>query len=180
MNKTIIIQASSKSTGNTNKVINYLNNNKSFDFVDLKKKNIGVFEYDFTNANDDFIPLIEDIIHKYDTLVFATPVYWYSMSATLKIFFDRLSDLLHYKKDLGRQLRGKNMAMISNSGANDLIDGFEMPFIESAKYLGMNYLGTTHAWFTEDGCDIHPDAKGKINEFRDILTTENFKDILVR
>ncbi|WP_417800375.1 flavodoxin family protein [Tenacibaculum sp.] len=180
MNKTIIIQASSKSTGNTNKVINYLNNNKSFDFVDLKKKNIGVFEYDFTNANDDFIPLIEDIIHKYDTLVFATPVYWYSMSATLKIFFDRLSDLLHYKKDLGRQLRGKNMAMISNSGANDLIDGFEMPFIESAKYLGMNYLGTTHAWFTEDGYDIHPDAKGKINEFRDILTTENFKDILAR
>lgn len=180
MNKTIIIQASSKSIGNTNKVINYLNNNKSFDFVDLKKKNIGVFEYDFTNANDDFIPLMEEIIHKYDTLIFATPVYWYSMSATLKTFFDRLSDLLHYKKDLGRQLRGKNMAMISNSGANDLRDGFEMPFIESAKYLGMNYLGSTHAWFTEDGNDIHPDAKVKINEFRNILATKNFKDVLTR
>lgn len=170
MNKTIIIQASSKSTGNTNKVINYLNNNKSFDFVDLKKKNIGVFEYDFTNADDDFIPLMEDLIHKYDTLIFATPVYWYSMSATLKIFFDRLSDLLHYKKDLGRQLRGKNMAMISNSGDNDLRNGFEMPFIESAKYLGMNYLGSTHAWFTEDGNDIHPEAIPQIDSFRKILT----------
>ncbi|WP_417785801.1 flavodoxin family protein [Tenacibaculum sp.] len=180
MNKTIIIQASSKSIGNTNKVINYLNNNKSFDFVDLKKKNIGVFEYDFINANDDFIPLMEEIIHKYDTLIFATPVYWYSMSATLKTFFDRLSDLLHYKKDLGRQLHGKNMAIISNSGANDLRDGFEMPFIESAKYLGMNYLGSTHAWFTEDGNDIHPDAKVKINEFRNILAAKNFKDVLTR
>lgn len=180
MNKTIIIQASSKSTGNTNKVINYLNSNESFDFVDLKTKNIGVFEYDFSNAGDDFIPLMEEIINKYDTLVFATPVYWYTMSATLKTFFDRLSDLLKYKKDLGRQLRGKNMAMISNSWADDRRNGFEMPFIESAKYLGMNYLGNTHAWFTEDGNDIHPDAKVKINEFRNILATKNFKDVLTR
>lgn len=170
MNKTIIIQASSKSTGNTNKVINYLNSNESFDFVDLKTKNIGVFEYDFSNAGDDFIPFMEEIINKYDTLVFATPVYWYTMSATLKTFFDRLSDLLKYKKDLGRQLRGKNMAMISNSGANDLRDGFEMPFIESAKYLGMNYLGSTHAWFTEDGNDIHPEAIPQIDSFRKTLT----------
>lgn len=170
MNKTIIIQASSKSIGNTNKVINYLNNNNSFDFIDLKTKKIGVFEYDFTNADDDFIPLMEEIIRKYDTIVFATPVYWYSMSATLKTFFDRLSDLLHYKKDLGRQLRGKNMAMISNSGANDLRNGFEMPFIESAKYLGMNYIGSTHAWFTESENDIHPEAKLKIDNLRKRLT----------
>lgn len=170
MNKTIIIQASSKSTGNTNKVINYLNSNESFDFVDLKTKNIGVFEYDFSNAGDDFIPLMEEIINKYDTLVFATPVYWYTMSATLKTFFDRLSDLLKYKKDLGRQLRGKNMAMISNSGANDRRNGFEMPFIESAKYLGMNYLGSAHAWFTEDGNDIHVEAKLKIDTLRKVLT----------
>ncbi|MDO6675945.1 NAD(P)H-dependent oxidoreductase [Tenacibaculum sp. 1_MG-2023] len=170
MNKTVIIQASSKSLGNTYKVVNYLNNNESFNFIDLKTKEIGVFEYDFSNSDDDFISLIEEIVSKYNTLVFTTPVYWYSMSATLKTFFDRLSDLLHYKKDLGRQLRGKNMAMISNSGANDLRDGFEMPFIESAKYLGMNYLGSTHAWFTEDGNEIHPDAKVKINEFRKLLT----------
>ncbi|WGH75824.1 NAD(P)H-dependent oxidoreductase [Tenacibaculum tangerinum] len=170
MNTTIIIQASSKSTGNTHKVVNYLNNNNSFDFVDLKTKNIGVFEYDFSNANDDFIPLMEEIIHKYDTLVFATPVYWYTMSATLKTFFDRLSDLLHYKKELGRKLRGKNMAMISNSGTNDRKEGFDMPFIESANYLGMNYLGSTHAWFTEDGNDIHAEAKLNIDSFKKKLT----------
>lgn len=114
MKKTVIIQASSKSNGNTNRVINYLNSNNSFDVIDLKTKNIGVFEYDFSNANDDFIPVMEEVINNYDTIVFATPVYWYTMSATLKIFFDRLSDLLKYKKDLGRLLRGKNMAMISN------------------------------------------------------------------
>lgn len=170
MKKTVIIQASSKSNGNTNRVINYLNSNNSFDVIDLKTKNIGVFEYDFSNANDDFIPVMEEVINNYDTIVFATPVYWYTMSATLKIFFDRLSDLLKYKKDLGRLLRGKNMAMISNSGQNDLKNGFEMPFIESANYLGMNYLGSTHSWFTEDGENIHPEAANKIDAFRTILT----------
>ncbi len=170
MNKTVILQASSKSYGNTYKVVSFLNHEHPFDLIDLKTKNMGVFEYDFSNANDDFIPLMEEIVCKYNTLVFATPVYWYTMSATLKIFFDRLSDLLHYKKDLGRQLRGKNMALISNSAENDLRDGFEMPFIESAKYLGMNYTGSTHAWFTKNGNEIHPEAKLKIDAFKKLLT----------
>ena len=173
MNKKVIIQGSSKSNGNTNTVINYLNKNNDFDIIDLKTKKIGAFEYDFSNANDDFIPLMEMIIEKYDTIIFATPVYWYAMSGVLKTFFDRMSDLLHYKKELGRKLRGKNMAMISNSSANDLKNGFEMPFIESANYLGMNYLGTTHAWFTKDGTKIAIKAKDKIDVFRKSILINN-------
>ena len=167
MNKTIIIQGSSKSLGNTHKVVSYLNKVNQFDVIDLKTKTIGPFDYDFANANDDFLPLMEDIISNYNTIVFATPVYWYSMSGILKDFFDRMSDLLHYRKDLGRQLRGKNMAMISNSGANDLKKGFSMPFIESANYLGMNYLGDTHAWIEND--EITSEAKALINNFRKLI-----------
>lgn len=169
MNTRVIIQGSSKSNGNTNTIIQYLNKNNDFDIIDLKTKNIGNFEYDFNNANDDFIPLMETIIQKYDTIIFATPVYWYSMSGILKTFFDRMSDLLHYKKDLGRLMRGKNMAMISNSGENDLKNGFTMPFIESANYLGMNYLGDTHTWFTKDGSEITLEAKNNIDAFRSLL-----------
>ena len=168
-NNTIIIQASSKSNGNTNTIINYLNKNNDFDIIDIKTKNIGSFEYDFRNANDDFIPLMEVIIENYDTIVFATPVYWYSMSGILKTFFDRMSDLLHYKKELGRQLKNKNMAMISNSAENDLKNGFTMPFIETSKYLSMNYLGDIHAWFTKDGTEIHPEAKNSIDNFRKLF-----------
>lgn len=167
MKNTVIIQGSSKSFGNTHKVVNYLNNKNQFDTIDLKTKNIGAFEYDFSNANDDFLPLMEEIITKYDTIIFATPVYWYAMSGTLKQFFDRLSDLLHYKKELGRKLRGKNIAMISNSGENDRKTGFEMPFIESANYLGMHYLGDTHAWFSGD--EIADDAKIEIDMFRKLV-----------
>lgn len=168
MKKIVIIQGSSNSFGNTYKVINYLNKDKQFDIIDLKTKNINPFDYDFANSDDDFLPLMEKIITKYDTIIFATPVYWYTMSGILKDFFDRLSDLLHHKKELGRQLRGKNLGMISNSGENDLKEGFTMPFIESANYLGMNYLGATHAWFTNDKID--EEAKLKIDAFRKIIS----------
>lgn len=167
MKNTIIIQGSSKSLGNTHKVVRYLNQNNQFDVIDLKTKNIGAFEYDFSNTDDDFLPLIENIITNYDTIIFATPVYWYAMSGTLKHFFDRLSDVLHYKKELGRQLRGKRMGMISNSGENDRKDGFSTPFRESANYLGMKYLGDRHAWFSSD--EIAKEAKLKIDTFRELI-----------
>ena len=169
MNKKVIIQASSNRKGNTNTVVHYLNKNNEFDIIDLKGKNIGHFDYDFTNSDDDFIPLMEEVIANYDTIIFATPVYWYSMSGILKVFFDRLSDLLHNKKELGRQLRGKNMGMISNSNDNDRFSWYQKPFIESANYLGMHYLGDVHAWF--DGTKIHKDAKEIIDTFRKQIHT---------
>lgn len=164
MNKTVIIQGSSRSNGNTNKIINQFNVDNQFDIIDLFTKKISHFDYDFNNANDDFIPLIKNIIDKYDTIVFATPVYWYSMSGVLKVFFDRLSDLLFVEKDLGRQLRGKNMAMISCGSGDGLKEEFSMPFKESANYLGMNYLGDIHTWLESDNT-ISKKVKNSINEF---------------
>jgi multimeric flavodoxin WrbA len=162
--KTVIIQGSARSNGNTRTVIDYLNKNRDFDIIDLKTKNIGHFDYDFSNANDDFIPLMEHIVTTYDVIIFATPVYWYSMSGILKTFLDRVSDLLKTHKHMGRLLRGKHMGMISNSGENDLKEGFTMPFYESAQYLGMQYIGNTHAWF--DGSAIDNEAKKLIDIFR--------------
>lgn len=164
MNTTVIIQASAKSFGNTYKIVNYLNKNKDFDIIDLATKNIGHFDYEFNNTNDDFLPLITDIIKKYDTIIFATPMYWYTMSGHLKVFFDRISDLLAVHKELGRQFRGKKMGFISNSADDDRPNGFEMPFVKSAEYLGMKYLGDVHGYFLND--DIHPKAKTQINEFK--------------
>ena len=111
---------------------------------------------------------MEKIINKYETIVFATPVYWYAMSGRMKVFFDRISDLLHHKKQLGRQLRGKKMGMISVSNANDLKSGFEMPFVESAHYLGMQYLGNIHTWVANGQIDT--EVRKKINDFSSSLT----------
>lgn len=164
MTKTVIIQGSSRSTGNTHKIINYINSTNQYDVIDLYTKNISHFDYEFNNQQDDFLPLIKDVLEKYDTIIFATPVYWYSMSGVLKVFFDRLSDLLHLEKNLGRSLRGKNMAMISCGSGPGLKEEFSMPFIESANYLGMNYLGNVHTWLDGE-TKISEDVKADISNF---------------
>jgi len=167
MNKTVIIQGSSRSGGDTNKIVNYMASNNPFDVIDLYTKNIGHYDYDYKNQDDDFIGLINNIINTYDTIIFATPVYWYSMSGVLKVFFDRISDILRIHKDTGRQLRGKNMAMISTSNQDDLIGGFNMPFVESAKYLGMNYLGDIHTYVENDV--ISDEVKLRVDSFTETI-----------
>lgn len=156
MNKTLIIKGSSRKESNTQKVIHRLNENNDFEIIDLLDYKIGPFDYNFNNRSDDFLPLIEKILGKYENLLFVTPVYWYTMSSTMKIFLDRFTDLLHHRKDLGFKLQGKSMAMISNSIDNNRIQGFEAPLRESAKYLGMHYLGDMHVWFDDD--NTHPKA----------------------
>lgn len=163
MNKTVIIQGSSRSQGDTSKIVNYIASKYNFDIIDLYTKKIGHYDYEYKNSDDDFIDLITEVIESYDTIIFATPVYWYSMSGVLKVFFDRISDLIRIHKDTGRKLRGKNMAMISCSNSNDIINGFSIPFSASAKYLGMQYLGDLHTWVEDNA--IKTDVKVVIDKF---------------
>ncbi|WP_268848430.1 flavodoxin family protein [Flavobacterium aestivum] len=144
--KGVIIQGSSRSNGNTNKIVSFVQKETSFDIIDLKSKQIGGFDYDSKNKDDDFLPLMEEIVNKYDTIIFATPVYWYSMSGIMKNFFDRIADCLKNEKEIGEKLQGKAMGMISCGSDSELKKGFEMPFVETANYLGMYYLGNVHTW----------------------------------
>ncbi|GAA3618485.1 flavodoxin family protein [Flavivirga jejuensis] len=163
MKRSVIIQGSSRSQGDTGKIVNYISTNNDFDIIDLHTKNIGHYDYDYKNQDDDFIDLITHIVDTYDSIIFATPVYWYSMSGILKVFFDRISDLIRIHKDTGRKLRGKNMAMISCSNHDDLIEGFTMPFVESANYLGMHYLGDIHTYVENN--TINNEVKLRIDKF---------------
>ena len=163
MKKSVIIQGSARSNGDTGKIVNYLATTNGIDVIDLNTKTIGHYDYNYANADDDFIGLFTEIITNYDTIIFATPVYWYSMSGIMKVFFDRISDIIRIHKDLGRQIRRKNMVMISTSNSNDLVEGFNMPFVQSANYLGMTYLGDIHAWGEDDR--IPEDVKTKIDNF---------------
>ncbi|MGB3589197.1 MAG: NAD(P)H-dependent oxidoreductase, partial [Tunicatimonas sp.] len=117
--------------------------------IDLKKKHINSYSYEHDNLNDDFLSVIKEII-KYDTIVFITPVYWYSMSGILKNFFDRITDCLKIEKETGRKLKGKNMIAISCGSDSTETEGFFVPFRNSAAYLGMNYLGDIHTWIKKD------------------------------
>jgi multimeric flavodoxin WrbA len=163
MKRGIILLGSSSSIGETFTVSKYLSEKTNYQILDLKTKNILPFDYDFKNRDDDFLPLIKDIVDSYDIIVFATPVYWYTMSGTMKIFFDRISDCLKTEKETGRKLRGKEMVVLSCGSDQELKDGFHMPFIESAKYLGMKYIGDVHCWLDND--DIPEEVKHGLDAF---------------
>lgn len=142
--KKVIILGSSRSDGNTTRIVNTIAKQENIDIVDLNDYNFSYFDYDFKNKQDDFLPLIKKIIENYETFIFATPVYWYSMSGIMKVFLDRFSDLLIIEKETGRKLRGKKVAVISNSLDKELDYDFYMPFRKSSNYLGMKYLGNKH------------------------------------
>lgn len=162
-NKGIIILGSSRSKGDTFQIVDYVSSKTSYPIIDLKEKKIG--EFDYNNQYDDgdeFMSLIRIIADEFDTIIIASPVYWYSMSGIMKTFFDRLSDIIRYEKDTGRKFRGKSIAAISCSGP-DLVDGFYMPYRESANYLGMNYKAEVHTWLTEGA--INEEVKTNLDQF---------------
>ena len=135
---------SARKDGETFQIISNLVSQTNWDLIDLNDYQIGHYEYEHENQNDDYLPLMKNLIEKYDQFIFATPVYWYSMSGIMKVFFDRITDLLVIEKELGRKLRGKEMAVISCSNGNNLGEHFWLPFSETAKYLGIKYLGGVH------------------------------------
>jgi multimeric flavodoxin WrbA len=143
MNKLVLL-GSSRKDGDTKKNVDELIALSGWDLIDLNDYEIGYYDYEHKNLDDDYLGLMQGIIRQYDVLIFATPVYWYSMSGIMKVFFDRITDLLDVEKDLGRKLRGKSMAALSCSVGDNLGENFWLPFRETARYLGMDYLGNLH------------------------------------
>jgi len=143
---TVVIQGSARSDGDTNRQVRGIIELTGWDHVDLNAYQISAYDYEHRNRDDDFLPLMRRLTANYDVFVFATPVYWYAMSGTLKTFFDRFTDLLTIEKDLGRTLRGKRMAVLSCSNGGNLGDDFWIPFREIADYLGMHYVADIHTF----------------------------------
>ena len=148
--KKVVIVGSSRNDGDTAVLAKELIEQSKWDLIDLNDYNFSYYDYEHKNRNDDYLTLMTELIKKYDTLIFATPIYWYSMSGIMKVFFDRITDLLTIKKELGRKLRGKKMAVISCSIGNNLGEQFWLPFSKTANYLGMEYLGNVHTIMGEN------------------------------
>jgi multimeric flavodoxin WrbA len=75
-------------------------------------------------------------------LIFATPVYWYAMSGLMKVFFDRLTELITTSKPLGRAMKGKCCYLISCGTDAELPPGFDVPFRLTAKYFEMEFVSS--------------------------------------
>ncbi|HCG8518962.1 flavodoxin family protein [Vibrio parahaemolyticus] len=135
-----VILGTSKSDGNTRKLADSFVEQSGAKLFDLSNFNVSFYDYSHENKNDDFLPIIHELL-SFDHLVFASPVYWYSMSAQLKVFFDRLSDLLTIEKGLGRRLKGKSISVLSTGYNLELPDCFVQPFELTAKYMQLEFKG---------------------------------------
>ncbi|WP_224490937.1 flavodoxin family protein [Robertkochia flava] len=147
--KTIIVQGSSRVDGNSYQIAKMFQEKFDAPIINLAEKKIHPYSYEHHHTDDDFLPTLEEIVH-YDTIVFITPVYWYSMSGIMKNFFDRITDCLKVHKQTGRKLRGMNMLAVSCGSDATQHPGFFIPFQLSAAYLSMNYLGELHTWISRD------------------------------
>ena len=163
----IIIFGSSRSYGNTRRAVLEILGDKDIPLVDLKMLDITPYDYEYRNSGDDFMPLMEKLVD-YDTWIIATPVYWYSMSTQHKIFFDRFSDLLKIRKDLGRQLRGKKLFVIA-SFQSSYPRGFEDIFAQICQYLGIEYLGTSFIYSGADNQEFLTNNQNEIQKAKSIF-----------
>lgn len=167
--KSILIQASSRSNGHTHQIVQLFREHWPSDFLDLKPLRIHPYTYEHAHQDDDFMPTMRQLL-EYDLLIFATPVYWYSMSGILKNFLDRISDCLKIEKETGRQLRGKKMIAICCGTDHVEIEGYFVPFRLTAEYLGMGYWGDLHTW-VEDKTPSQ-EIKNRIEAFAMSLKTK--------
>jgi multimeric flavodoxin WrbA len=140
--KPVILLASARKDSDTKVFLEEVFKNTDHKLVDLL--DFSIQPYDYNNqysAQDKFFTLIEEEILTHQSIVFATPVYWYAMSGLMKIFFDRLTDLVTIKKQLGRQLKGKSTFLLAVGTDEEMPAGFETPFKLTSAYLNMLYEG---------------------------------------
>ena len=152
MSQPLVVLGSARSDGDTRRAIGIAFGANPISLVDLAKHRIAAYDYAHANLDDDFLGIAEKMIAA-ETIVFATPVYWYAMSGPMKTFFDRFTDLLTVKKSLGRSLAGKDVWLLACGTDKTLPDGFEVPFRRTAAYFDMRYRGSAYL-YTGDEQDL--------------------------
>jgi multimeric flavodoxin WrbA len=145
MLSTIALLSSSRRRGNTGRLIDRIASQLDIEVIDLAGRRISPYDYDHGNRNDEFEPLITRVL-AHDQIIFATPIYWYAVSPAMKVFLDRISDLLELPDLLskGRQLRGKRAYVVCTSSGAEPSGAFTDAFLETFNYLGMRFGGMLH------------------------------------
>ena len=93
MPSTIALFSSSRRNGNTGRLMDRIALELDLEVVDLSSLRITPYDYDHSNRDDDFESLMERVL-AHEQVIFASPIYWYSVSPAMKTFLDRISDFL--------------------------------------------------------------------------------------
>lgn len=131
----LFINGSPNKNGNTVKLAKELLAETKYtqlDLADYKLYSLGQ-KYD-----DDQFNEIYQAMKQADTIVMGTPVYWYTMTGSLKILFDRLYDYLY-----NNELRGKNLyALVQGTEpTKETISLARYTFGRFASLYNMQFMG---------------------------------------
>ena len=134
--KIIFVNASRNKDGNTVQMAEKMLEGIKYEQVNLVDYNIAFLGQE--DMNDEFQDFLTDI-EGAETIVIGTPVYWHSMSGSLKTMIDRLYEL----QDNDFSLKGKNLYFfMQGSAPTDLaIESTEYIIERVAAQTGMNLIG---------------------------------------
>lgn len=104
--------------------------------------------------NDEAKPVLAKMA-TVDVIVMATPLYFFAMSAQLKLISDRMFSLYKWDNDAGTMatpLGGKTLILIASAFEDVGLDALEKPFALTAAYTGMTFesLLVSHAGVSGD------------------------------
>jgi multimeric flavodoxin WrbA len=102
-----------------------------------------------------------------DVIVFATPLYFFSASAQLKLIFDRMFSLYKWDNEAGTMqtpLKGKTLVLLASAFEDIGLDALEKPFALTAEYTGMKFesILVANAGTSGEIAKKRPDAREKI------------------
>ncbi len=144
MPRALAILGSARSDGHTAALLTRLIEGCDCAVIDLNNANIAAFRYDQQYpAGDEFLAIVEKMLAA-PIVIFATPVYWYSFSALMKNFIDRLSDLLSSQKPTGRRLRGTRWALVSSGSDSEPDRDLISAFRRTCAYLGVECVAEVY------------------------------------
>lgn len=102
------------------------------------------------SIEDEYSTLIHELVLPAGALVYATPLYWYGMSATLKNFFDRLvcyvSASYPRRDDVANGLKGKRAALLLASEERYPAAGLSLiaELQEISRYFHHRFVGVVN------------------------------------
>lgn len=140
----LIILGSARKNSDTRFYVNFVFDGIQHTIIDLSDLKISMYNYEGDyKSDDDFNPL-KNAMQQHSIIIFATPVYWYAMSAIMKNLFDRFTDISTIEKETGRKLKNKSVFLLAVGEEEKLPPGFEVPFQLTAEYFDMIYRGSIY------------------------------------
>lgn len=138
--KIVVFVGSSRQGGNSEQLADYVVQGIEHKKVYLKDLSIKPIEdlrhseNGFQPVEDEYDQVIETLLES-DVVIFATPIYWYSMSGTMKNMIDRLSHAIRDERypQLKTHLSTVRAIVVAVGGDEPRIKG--LPLIQQFHYI---------------------------------------------